>query len=310
MPANNPSERVFHRDVMIRRHGRRWRFQLRIDGTVRTVSHVTLEEAKAALDTILDRRELEHATARAPRTGGMSIAQLCREWLARQKHLAPATRKTYEIHLRCHIIPKIGALDANLVRPLELEDFYRTLNYAAAQKSHSVLRGAFTWGIRNEHLRRPSNPTHHSRPTRRMCRDHDGYYGEDDDFRTVPDKAIPRRDEIKLLLKDANTRDERWWWLYLIIAITTGARPGEICALRRRDLDLDARTIRIQWTADKVSKRLKRPKSPWSIRTLHLAWDFFDTIAPHLPADPDTFLFPSDEERGSLLPCRNSRSIE
>jgi len=302
-------QRVVHRKIAIVPHGRRWRFQIRLDGIVRTVSRPTLEEARRALDVLLDRRNVERESRSGSGTA-MPLATLCTDWLGRQKHLAPATRKNYEIHLRVHITPKIGSVDASLVRPLDLEDFYRSLNYAAAQKSHMVLRGTFEWAIRNEKLARPSNPTLSVRPTRRMCLDYDGYYGEDDDFRTVPDKAIPTPDEVKLLIKDANARGQSWWWLYLIIATTTGARPGQICALRRKDFDFDACAVRIEWNADKVSKKLKRPKSPWSVRTLHLGRGFFAKVAEHLPSDPEAFLFPSDALRGSELPCRNSRSIE
>jgi integrase len=278
------------------------------------ITKPTLDEARATLDALLDRRAVTHAATSRPGTTTMTLAGLCTDWLSRKTDLAPATRESYEIHLRVHIVPGIGSLDANLIRPLELEDFYGGLTYATAQKCHMVLRGAFDWAIRNERLSRPSNPTYAVRPNRRMCADHDGYFGEDDDFRTVPEKAIPKLEEIKLLIKDAKARGQRWWWLYLVIAVTTGARPGEICALRRRDFDLSEHTIRIEWSADKVSKRLKRPKTPWSVRTVRLAPKFFDRIAPHLPKDPDAFLLPSAEacgrRGGSVLECMNSRSIE
>ena len=297
-----------HRGITIEQHGRRWRFRITIKGLLIRSSHPTLDEARAALDTYLERRG---ANDEPPaHRSSVAVIELCTEWLARRTDLAPATQKNYEIHLRVHIAPKIGSLDANLVRPLEIEDFYRSLKYAAAIKSHRVLRGSFDWAIRNERLNRPSNPTYTARPTRRMCIDHDGYYGDDEEIQTVPDKAIPIADEIKLLVKDAKQRGLRWWWLYLTIATATGARPGESCALRRRDVDLDEHTLRVEWTADKVSKRIKRPKSPWSVRTLHLAPELFERIAPHMPNDPDAFLFPSDATRGSELPCRNSRSIE
>ena len=125
------------------------------------------------------------------------------------------------------------------------------------------------------------------------------------------EKDIPRPEDVEKLLIDAESQPSDCWWLYLKFGTTTGARPGEVCALRRRDIDIAAGTVRVEWSADRVGGKLKRPKSPWSVRTLPLPAEFFDAVAAHLPGEPDAFLFPSNTHKGAIspLPCWNSGSV-
>ncbi len=117
---------------------------------------------------------------------------------------------------------------------------------------------------------------------------------------------------VQKLLIDAESAGDTAWWVYLKLAAATGARPGELCALRRRDIDLEQRTVRIEWAADRVSGRIKRPKTRWSVRTLPIAASVLDDIAEALPSDPDAFLFASNTYKGarSPLPCWNSRTVK
>ena len=47
---------------------------------------------------------------------------------------------------------------------------------------------------------------------------------------------VPTTDEVRALLARATTRHERWGML-LSLAVLTGARRGELCALRWSDVD-------------------------------------------------------------------------
>ncbi len=303
-----------HRGVKIEKHRKRWRWRARDHGGKVVVGGGTSAGlAMSSLDEFLDVRALARADDQTAARRPTSVAALCENWYRSKKpFIAPATVQQYGIHIRVHIKPRIGQIDANTIRPLELEIFYGALRWKSAKESHNILRQAFDWGIRNGILVRDSNPCLVVRPSRRSSIDHDGFFGTDDRIRPVSDKDIPTRIELEKLIVDAEARRDPTWWLYLRFAIATGARPGEICALQRKHVCETQGSVRIEWSADRVAGRLKRPKTPSSVRTLHLAIEFFDQIAEVLPGDPEVFLFPSNTRPGarSPLPCWNSWSVK
>jgi integrase len=303
-------EAIRYRGIVIQRHGARWRWRSRGPSGVIVQSAPTLDEAKALLgehlaDRAFARFDAETVTANRP-----TVGELCDAWFrSKTPTIAPATVQQYGIHIRVHIKPLIGELNADTIRPLELEIFYASLRWKPAKESHNILRQAFEWGIRNDVLARESNPCLVVRPSRRACKDHDGFFDSNERIKPVDEKDIPTSTDIEKLLIDATTRPA--WLLYLKFAAATGARPGEICALQRKHIDPKRGTVRIEWAADRIAGRIKRPKTPSGVRTLHLAPEFFAEISSMLPGDPEAFLFPSNTHPGgnSPLPCWNSRSV-
>jgi integrase len=63
----------------------------------------------------------------------------------------------------------------------------------------------------------------------------------------VPKVAItpPRIEAVRLALTTARQVDPDFW-CWLQVAVATGARRGEVCALRWRDVDLDEGIVRIE----------------------------------------------------------------
>jgi integrase len=304
------SESFDYRGIKIELRGKRWRWRARDGQRIVTQSFQSVDGARAALDIFLNERL--HSSLLDPGRGGPTVGALCADWLRHKSlSIAPGTAAQYEIHVRVHITPTLGHYHANLIRPNDLDDFYTTLRWKAAKESHNVLRQAFEWGLQNRLVLRAANPCVIARPSRRSSVDHDGTFESDEVVRCVREKEIPTRTDLEKLLADADERDLETWWLYLKVAATIGARPGEVCALRREHLDVDRGTVRIEWSADKVSGRVKRPKSPWSVRTLALPDDFFRAIECALPTEPNAFLFPSNQRRGqtSPLPCWSARSV-
>lgn len=306
-------DEIVHRGIKIQTHGRRWRWRARMGRQLVVRSFETPDAARAALDEFLDSRRDSPSRRGAVRSDQPCVLDLCLEWLRfRTPSLAPATVQQYGIHIRVHIGPGIGPMSTSEVRPLDLDAFYRSLRWKSAKESHNILRQSFDWGLRNGLIERESNPCSVVRPSRRSSVDHDGYFDSDQRLRPVEEKDVPTRSEVEKLLIDAEALNARSWWLYLKFASTTGARPGEICALRTKDITPDALTVRIEWSADRVSGRLKRPKTPSGIRTLWLPPKFFEQVGPFLPPDPQAFLYPSNTQPGAVspLPCWNSRGVK
>ena len=79
-------------------------------------------------------------------------------------------------------------------------------------------------------------------------------------------------EEVDLIL----SRATGWFRNYLAVAFYTGARPGEILALRLSDIDLKARTIRIERSVK--NGVMTSPKTKHSVRTIPI----FDSLMPYL----------------------------
>jgi integrase len=88
-------------------------------------------------------------------------------------------------------------------------------------------------------------------------------------------------EQVKAFLKKA--KDDRLFALY-VLAIATGARQGELLALRWSDVDLDAGTITIKATltldADKKLVRTE-PKTQESVRSVNLGQSLLAELKAH-----------------------------
>lgn len=96
-----------------------------------------------------------------------------------------------------------------------------------------------------------------------------------------PRKPLEKR-HIKALL--AHVADKPFVGLMVRIALATGMRRGEICALRWSDIDLDAGIIHASRTVVRVrgSEYEKKPKTAKSIRSIRMTkslWDELKAIA-------------------------------
>ena len=177
-------------------------------------------------------------------------------WLARADHLRPITRKRYEALLRLHAIPHLGKLDIRKVQPQHLAELYQRLKGdrkpATIGQLHAVLHSAFDEALRwNLIARNPVSAVRAPKVERHEMR-----------ILTLP--------EIHRLLRAIE--GDPLEALY-VLAITTGARQGELLALRWSDVDLDAGTITINATLTRMDRTWQRtpPKTAGSVRTIHLS---------------------------------------
>jgi integrase len=196
---------------------------------------------------------------------------------------------------------------------MDIEDYYSQVNHKTALVSRDVLRPAFRWGMTNGLVRRNdgTNPFELAKLTRSRCLLADA---EAETARTmsVDERLIPTLADIEKLLGDAEERGARDWWLYLRMAPSLGARPGETCALQRKDLDEIARTVSITKSANGGTLSITPPKRSASVRTLYVGTDLFADVLPLIEGlSSDDYLFPAiGLHRGArLLPCWNAHGV-
>lgn len=87
----------------------------------------------------------------------------------------------------------------------------------------------------------------------------------------------------------------------LLVAIYGGLRFGELCALRRKDVDLSKGTVRVRETLVDVGSVLRfgPPKTKASVRTVTLprtiATQVGNHLATYVPDSPEALVFTGDK---------------
>lgn len=290
-------ETAYHRGYAIKRHGRLWRFQIRVSGEKRRPSFSSLEEAKAALDAILESREglgdeLRRWGDRVG-PGHMSLASLCERWFRwktgpeSDEPIRARTRRDYRRCIDKYIVPLIGPLDAATVTTKDLKArFFRTCpSKTGARFSRTVLQQAFRWGIEEGLLSRRDNPLADLRLGRREAGD--GRQRSVLSVRAVSDDEIPTAEEIQKMLAWCLESGRTLWWLWVYLTARLGLRPSETSALRSEDLDPVRRTVHIRRSApDRSDPADWHLKTATSERSLVIEDPkFWEEVLPRLPSD-------------------------
>ena len=195
----------------------------------------------------------------------LTVAKIAERWLATKEHRVTAkTYAFYSSHVRLYIVPTLGSLRAEALRPAYIEAAIaawargkRNDKEKGVLSSHSVahifssLRTMLRWGVKMGMLVR--NAADGVEPPR----------FERNEMRALDPAGVAR------LLDAAQGTDLR---TVIAVAIGTGLRRGELLALRWSDVNLDARRLTVHRSLETVKgvTRTKPPKTARSARTIAL----------------------------------------
>ncbi len=205
-----------------------------------------------------------------PTTSGLTLAQYADAWLAqrtvRGKPLAPRTVQTYRYGLDHYIGPKLGRYKLSSLTPAVVRTWHSELLQAhgstPARQSYALLRAILNTAVADDALAR--NP----------CR--------------ITGAGQPSSPERPLLDVDAVYAIADQMPAHLRAAVLTAfwahLRIGELVALQRRDIDLDAGTLRVQRQhIEKVGDGpVETEPKVSSKRTIHLPAQVLSVLADHL----------------------------
>jgi len=167
-----------------------------------------------------------------------TVADLIEQWLTlASPELSPTTARGYRWIVDTYIVPTLGKVPLARLRPAQLDTFYahlrdgggangRSLAPATVRQVHAILRRALGQAVRWGWL--AVNPALQATPPR---------------IRRT-EIAAPEPADVLRLIEAADVEDPDLA-AFLRTSVTTGARRGELCALRWRDVDLASRTVLI-----------------------------------------------------------------
>jgi integrase len=171
-------------------------------------------------------------------------------------HVSPKTFERYSGLIAKQIVPHIGQIPIQKLRPAHLSELYAKIVQSGlaprtAGHSHRLLHRAFgiavQWGILSQNIVGNVSPP-------RVA---------------STEIEIMREDDIRVVLNKLRGRT-----LYPIasLALATGMRRGELLALRWQDVDLDGAKLRVEQSLEqtKAGLRFKSPKTKNGRRTISL----------------------------------------
>ncbi|WP_327355022.1 tyrosine-type recombinase/integrase [Streptomyces sp. NBC_01304] len=145
-----------------------------------------------------------------------------------KKYVSENSYDGYEVDVRVHLVPGLGAHKLERLEPEHLEEFYERMQKngsaaGTAHHAHRTIRVALGEAVRRGHITR--NVAEIARAPRL----------EEDDIEPYTIEEIQR-----LLVEAAKLRNSARW----VIALALGLRQGEALGLKWEDVDLDAGYLR------------------------------------------------------------------
>jgi integrase len=236
----------------------------------------TKKDAQRELIRLLG--EVENGTAVDPSRA--MVTEYLRAWLEHGEGLSPKTLERYRQLAEQQIIPHLGAIPLQKLRPAQVQGWHglllksggkdrKPLSARTVGHAHRVLHGALERAMRLEIIsRNAARPV----PPPKVA---------------ITEATTLNADQISEVLMGLQGYGGRYGSLPLhpiaVLAIGTGMRRGEICGLSWGAVDLDKARVRIECSLEETADglRFKSPKTAHGRRTVSLPASAVATLREH-----------------------------
>jgi len=215
----------------------------------------------------LTRRLAEIANGTAVNPSTLTIGEYLRNWLDTTTGLSPKTLERYRQLSERQIIPHLGSVVLQQLRPAQVDAWHKALlntglSARTVGHAHRVLHRGLERAVGLEMVGR--NVAHVVSPPR------------------------VKADEIAILTADqmTETLDKLIGHpLHPIaaLALASGMRRGELCGLAWGDVDFDKLTVRVERSLEETTAglRLKQPKTRYGYRSIAVPKATMDVLREH-----------------------------
>jgi integrase len=255
---------------LTRRGKNSWRFKFDVSANPRITKLHTLYGTKKQAQEQAAKIVADHAAGGYVDPNQLTFAEFKDKWL-RDWAAMHHSNKTYERNeelLRLHVIPKIGDIPLQKLKPIDLQHLYA--GHAGASRTrlhlhrllHRMLGHAVQWNIVQQNV------------AERV----DAPRVQDDEVEILTEAEAQR------VLEALRNRS-----LYPIVftALGTGMRRGELLALRWKDVDLDGATLRVEQSLEQTKRGglvFKAPKTRHGRRSISLPASVVAVLREHWKA--------------------------
>jgi integrase len=224
----------------------------------------TKRQAEAALIQLQNTAATGGVVYRKKETLGAFLIRWDRDWAA--INVSPKTRERWSQLAVNQVIPRLGGAQLQRIESSHLTELYATLMReggvggkplapVTVGHCHRLLRRALGHALEWKAIR--ENPAAVARPPRLLD----------------TEIEIPTESEIAAVLGHLRERDRQLYTLG-VVALGTGIRRGEACALTWKDFDAGASMLRVERSLETTKEeglRIKGPKTRHGRRTISLS---------------------------------------
>ena len=265
------------------------------DGIDRPAPHTFATKTEANRWLALKEAEILAGDWLNPDAGRVPFKEYAEAWILERPNLRPSTVARYEALARLHLVPTFGKLDVGDINDAHVRRWRKTLldngvGPVTLAKAYRLLKAIMGTAVSDGLTKR--NPCNIKGAS----------------VERSPERPVLSIGEVFAL---ADAIDARYKALVLL-ATFANLRWGEAVALRRKDLDLEAGTVRVERVLVEVSGRplhFGPPKTEAGVRTLPIPKVVLGAVKEHV----ERFAQDGDEglvfvgEKGAMLRRPNFR---
>ena len=254
------------------------------DGVDRPAPQTFATKREAEVWLTLTEGEIKRSDWLDPSAGAVPFAKYAAGWMG-QGQFSPKTAQLYELLLRLHLVPTFGEINIGEIRQEDVRSWRaaqlrtgpqqeRPFGPVTVAKAYRLLRAILNTAVRDKRIR--ENPCQIKGADKELSAER-------------PVLSVP---EVYRLAAAIEPR-----YRALVLLATFGnLRWGELAGLRRRNLDLGTRSVRVVETVYELGQLVKgKPKSEASIRKVVLPELIVPDLRHHLERfaapGPDGFVF-------------------
>ena len=232
-----------------------------------------------------------------PRAGKVPFAYFAKEWVEHRPGLRPTTIDLYDSQLRHHLLPEFGKYDINEITAAHVRRWYATLmkgdkpSPVTVAKIYRLLRTILNTAVEDELIGR--NPC----SIKGAGVEHS------------PERPVATLQQVWNI---AGAIDSRYRALVLMATFCT-LRFGELFGLRRKNIDLEAGTVRVVEQATHLASGeliFGPPKTGAGRRVVSIPASLLGEIEQHLGTfvdpSPDAWVFRSEK---GIVPRKSNWSV-
>lgn len=264
------------------------------DGRIRNAPQTYARKSDAERALTLIEAQLVRGEWTDPARGRVHVSDYASAWIGQRPGLRPRTVDLYRWLLGKHIVPRLGGvqlgkLDTEMIRVWRANLLAAGVSESVAAKAYRLLRAVLMTAVDDGILVR--NP----------CR-----------LRGAGTENAPERPVLTVaqVYELADAMKDRRFRALVLLATFASLRWGEAVALRRSDIDLTARTVRVRRTlVERYSGDYSfgPPKSRAGARTVNIPASVVGALREHLTSytgtDDDALAFPG--AKGGPIRRRN-----